>query len=312
MEVDRSVAGLFGVQIDFPQLTERVGLDEMPLVVHVESVIDRVALHVGDESGDIDDGHVHDTTLSAVTPDRLLDAFHSVADGVSTVIASTHDWGLSGRRDGQYRADLAADQVALEALRTLPVGVLSEESGAENLDRDIVVVVDPLDGSTNASRGVGHCATSLCAVDADGPLVSLVAHVNTSTRWWAIRGAGAWRDGVPLSAPPERSWDEAVVAVSGRPPVDPGWWQFRALGASALDICMVADGSFDAFVDCSVDAHGVWDYLGALLVCREVGVDIRDALGRDLVVLEHGARRTPVVAPSGLIDRALAVRATLP
>ncbi len=231
---------------------------------------------------------------------------------MTVAVSSADDWGLSGVRDGQYNADLEADRVALEMLRQLPVGVLSEESGAENLDRDVVIVVDPLDGSTNASRGVRHFATSLCAVDAEGPLVSLVANLAAPVRWWAIRGAGAWRSGEPLAAPSARPWEKSVVGVSGPPPSHPGWWQYRALGASAIDICMVADGTLDAFIDCSVDAHGVWDYLGALLVCREAGIEIHDAKGRDLVVLDHDARRTPVVAHPTNIDRALAARETRP
>ena len=56
----------------------------------------------------------------------------------------------------------------------------------------------------------------------------------------------------------------------------------------------VADGVLDGFVDCSVDAHGPWDYLGGMLICREAGAVVADALGRDLVVLEHAGRRTPV------------------
>ena len=60
-------------------------------------------------------------------------------------------------------------------------------------------------------------------------------------------------------------------------------------------MCSVASGVFDAFVD--VDrAHGVWDYLGAYLVCAEVGLTMVDSAGEELVVLEHGARRGPVVA----------------
>ena len=50
------------------------------------------------------------------------------------------------------------------------------------------------------------------------------------------------------------------------------------------------------YVDCSRDAHGPWDYLGGLLVCREAGAVVADAFDRELVVLDHAARRTPVAA----------------
>jgi len=71
--------------------------------------------------------------------------------------------------------------------------------------------------------------------------------------------------------------------------------KFRFAVNAALDLCAVADGTLDGYVD--VDrAHGVWDYLGALLVCQEAGVTIVDAVGEELVVLDHGARRAPVAA----------------
>jgi fructose-1,6-bisphosphatase/inositol monophosphatase family enzyme len=161
------------------------------------------------------------------------------------------------------------------------------------------VVLDPLDGSTNASRGIPWFATSLCLVDRDGPAAALVVNQANGVRYWAERGRGAWRDGVPIRPSGCAALADAVVAVSGPPPASAGWAQFRALGAAALDLCLVADGTVDGYVDCVADAHGVWDYLGGALVCAEAGAAMTDALDRDLVVLDHAARRTPVAAATG-------------
>jgi fructose-1,6-bisphosphatase/inositol monophosphatase family enzyme len=49
----------------------------------------------------------------------------------------------------------------------------------------------------------------------------------------------------------------------------------------------------------------VWDYLGGLLVCREAGAAVEDAAGRDLVVLDHSARRAPVGAATPALLGAL-------
>ena len=176
------------------------------------------------------------------------------------------------------------------------VGVLSEESGLHYGDRPIVVVVDPVDGSTNAAAGLPWFATSLCAVDGDGPLVAVVVNQATGVRFEAVRGEGARADGVTLRTSGCKELSDAVVGLSGLPPRHLGWRQFRALGASALDLCAVASGSLDAFIDCSVDAHGPWDYLGGLLVCTEAGAVVRDIADRDLVVVDHLARRTPLAA----------------
>lgn len=239
---------------------------------------------------------------------QVLDVFDEVASAIAGVLTEVDDWGTSGRRDGQYHADLLVDAVALPILRSAGFGILSEESGSERLDAPVVVCIDPLDGSTNASRGIPHFATSLCAVDRDGLWVALVVHQARANRWWAVRGEGAFGIEGRLERTSAPEWSQAIVAISGPAPLDPGWGQFRSFGASAIDMCLVADSTVDAFIDMSPSAHGVWDYAAATLICHEAGVEVRDAQGRDLIVLNHGARRTPMAAPVGLMEQAFRVR----
>ncbi len=217
------------------------------------------------------------------------------------------DWDLSGGRAGQYASDLVADEAAHEVLDAAGVGVLSEESGLVRGDAEVVMIIDPLDGSTNASRGLSWWATSVCAVDRAGPAASVVVDLVHGTRHAAARGRGATRDGTPIGTSGLRKLDEAMVGISGLPPRPLGWRQFRALGASALDLCAVADGALDGWVDCSPDAHGVWDYAGAMLICREAGAEIVDALGRELIVMDHAARRTPIAGATPELCAALSV-----
>jgi fructose-1,6-bisphosphatase/inositol monophosphatase family enzyme len=243
--------------------------------------------------------------------DELLEVLGATADAVAEALADHGDWGPSGSREGQYASDLAADAAALAVLGEAGLGVLSEESGGRDLDAGVVVVIDPLDGSTNASRGIPWYATSLCAVDAEGPVAALVVHLVSGTRWEAVRGGGARRDGRPIRPSASRELARSIVGLSGFPPRWLGWSQYRALGAAALDLCAVADGTLDGYVDCSWDAHGSWDYLGGLLVCTEAGASVVDADGRDLVVLAHEGRRTPVAAGTPeLLDELVAARAT--
>jgi fructose-1,6-bisphosphatase/inositol monophosphatase family enzyme len=72
-------------------------------------------------------------------------------------------------------------------------------------------------------------------------------------------------------------------------------------------MCLVAKGALDGYID--FHDHGVWDYLGALLICREAGCAIGEASGRDLIIGDHEERRTPVVARSqDLLVDLLAIR----
>ncbi len=244
--------------------------------------------------------------------DDLLRLLTEVADAVTTALAGVDDWGLAGTVPGQHRSDLVADAAALAVLDRYPVGILSEESGRQHTDREIVVVVDPLDGSTNAAHGIPWYATSLCAVDGAGPRVAVVRDQARGTTWTAVRGQGSRCDGQAIAPSSCVAMGEALVALSGMPAQWLGWRQYRALGAAALDLCLVASGVVDAYLDCSPDAHGPWDYLGGLLVCQEAGAPAVDARGRELVVLGHGDRRTPVAAATpALLAEALDARARL-
>ncbi|MEY2420880.1 MAG: monophosphatase [Acidimicrobiaceae bacterium] len=234
------------------------------------------------------------------------------ADAIRSAIGALDDWGLAGTRPGQYRSDIAADAAAVSLLIDRGLGVLSEETGRHHPERAITVVVDPVDGSTNASRGIPWYAISLCAVDDEGPLAALVANLADGTTFRAERGAGATVDELPLTPSARTRMNESLVALSGYPRHYLGWYQFRALGAAALDLCAVAAGVVDAYIDCSTNAHGPWDYLGGVLVCREAGALVVDADDRDLVTLEYTDRRTPVAAGTQLLlDEAVAARRTL-
>lgn len=232
----------------------------------------------------------------------LIGFLHDVADAAADALDEIENWDFSGERDGQYAADVVVDDVIVAMLESAGFDVLSEESGSRGgtggvEGNGLLAVVDPLDGSTNASRGLPWFATSICIVDRDGLRAALVAEQSGSeTRYAAVRGGGANCDGVPLRAVPMTSLGDAVIGVNGAPPGDPGWWQTRSLGAAALDISLVAKGALDGYVD--FHDHGVWDYLAAVLICREAGCVVEDADGRDLLILDPAVRRSPVVANS--------------
>lgn len=296
MQIKWTATGIFRMEVDFPCLTHRIGLNEVSFVMHMKGMVDGVVFEIGNKPGYVDDRHEGQATVDLMDDRILQEVLDETAAAIRGVLGNLEDWGLAGTRDGQYLSDLAADAAALEVLERAGLGVLSEESGRHRPEADITVVLDPLDGSTNASRGIPWYATSLCAVDADGARASLVINLATGDRFEALRGGGATRNGDVLTTSGATNMRESLVALSGYPDHWLGWYQFRSLGACALDLCAVACGVVDGYIDCSWNAHGSWDYLGGLLVCQEAGAVIVDAEDRDLVVLEHEDRRTPVAA----------------
>ncbi|HZD65380.1 MAG TPA: inositol monophosphatase family protein, partial [Acidimicrobiales bacterium] len=227
---------------------------------------------------------------------ELVATLNEAADAVVRALAELPDWGPAGARSGQYRSDLVADDAALAVLDGAGFGVLSEESGLHDPGRAMLVVVDPVDGSTNAARGLPFFATSLCALDSSGPRAAVVLQLPAGPRYEAVRGGGARRDGRQIRPSACRDLSRAVVGVNGWPAQHLGWRQYRVLGSAALELCAVADGSLDGFVDLSRRGLAPWDYLGALLVCTEAGARVGEGGGRELVVREASERRAVVAA----------------
>ena len=228
---------------------------------------------------------------------EILQVLNNTADAVSQVLATNTDWSLSGIRHTQYSVDVRADNAALAVLHEAGCAVLSEESQITGQwgDDDILVVMDPLDGSTNASRGVQWFATALCALDKNGMRASLVVNqASGKDRYWATQGGGAFHNGKQMHPSACSTLKEAVVGVSGLASFRPQWSQFRALGAAALDICLVAQGVLDGWVD--FHSHGVWDYLASILICQEAGVATSEHQDRELLVTQYDQKRTPIVA----------------
>jgi len=228
--------------------------------------------------------------------EALLEVLTEAARAVRSALSGLGDWRESGSRPGQYQLDLVADAAALGVLHAAGFGVLSEESGVTGPGApELLVVLDPVDGSTNASRGIPWFATSLCVVDGQGPRAALVVNQSSGVRYEAVRGGGARRDGRPISPSGCRELSEAVIGVSGYPGHHPGWSQFRALGSAALDHCAVAEGVLDGYRLVGGSWLHVWDYLGGMLVCAEAGAVVGELHGHDLVTRDD-SERSPVAA----------------
>lgn len=243
-------------------------------------------------------------------PTSLVNLFVSVADAIGDGLEGLQHWGLVDGSDQQYGHDVMADEIALDRLLSAGLGVVSEETGVHGSDRSIIAVVDPIDGSTNASHGLPYFNTSIAAVDDDGLLVGVVKNQVTGRLFTAIRGQGAQCDGAPAAVSGVDHLSDAIVLFNDLPPGRLGWRQFRVLGASALDLCQVARGGMDAFVDASAAGNSPWDYLAGTLICREAGGTVVDLAGGDLLTTDHGAKRYPIAAATPQLADQLVQRMT--
>ena len=235
---------------------------------------------------------------------RLLEVLDDAVRAVHGALDVLEDWGPSGGKPGQYRLDLAADGAALPVLHGAGLTVLSEESGVTgDGGSGLLAVIDPIDGSTNAFRGVPFYSTSICVLDDEGPRVGVVTNQATGLRYAAVRGDGAQKDGRDITPSGCEDLEAAIVGISGFPGTHPGWAQYRALGAASLECCAVGEGVLDAYLVVGRSTLYSWDYLAGLLVCREVGAAEGEREGRDLIVRDASSRRPIVAATRRLADR---------
>jgi myo-inositol-1(or 4)-monophosphatase len=233
-----------------------------------------------------------------------------------TTIERVRETGTRGSGgDRTLVIDQSAEELVIDALvEHIGSGflVISEERGEVDYGGDSIrVVIDPIDGSLNAKRQIGHYALSIAV--AAGPVMAdvvfgYVYDFGPSEEWWATRGAGAFCDGEQLDAAVgERRSHDGRLEVLGIESADPRWvqrsidalvaeaYRLRGLGAIAVSLCHVAAARFDGMVslrDCrSVDAAA-----GQLIV-REAGGMVSfprfaDRLAAPLDLAPH----SPVVA----------------
>jgi len=193
--------------------------------------------------------------------------------------------------DRTLEIDQGAEQLVLDQLDGLVQEgyrfmAVSEERGEIDYGDDGVrVVIDPIDGSLNAKRGLPSYALSIAV--ADGETMADVAFgfvhdFGPSEQWWAWRGQGAWLNGAPLDpALGERRGRDGRLEVLGIESADPRWIQgsidalvdtafrLRALGTIAASLCQVAAARFDGLVSLR-RSRGV-DAAAGQLIVREAG-----------------------------------------
>ena len=187
--------------------------------------------------------------------------------------------------DEQAEAGVFAQLDALHADGARFTAV-SEERGEVDYGGDAIrVVIDPIDGSVNAKRGLPHHSLSIAV--ADGPTMAdvffgFVHDFGPEEEWVARRGQGAFLDGVRLERDvPERLTEEGKLEVLGLESADPRWireaaddlaraaYRVRALGTIAVTLCQVAAARLDAM--CTLKGCRAVDAAAAQLIVREAG-----------------------------------------
>jgi myo-inositol-1(or 4)-monophosphatase len=200
--------------------------------------------------------------------------------------------------------DQAAEEVILARVREAAGAIVSEEIGRLGGEERPLVVVDPIDGSLNAKRGIPFFSVSIAVAEGEtmGDVVFGFVHdFGSREEWTARRGEGAWLNGEPLGdvRPKDEieilSFEATRTSLVAReaPKVADLAHRLRIMGSLALSLCHLAAGRVDAV--CSLKPARSVDIAAAQLLCREVGLaidlfDVEDSFGAAPLDLEQRSR----------------------
>ncbi len=225
--------------------------------------------------------------------DRALDVAVAAAKEAGKILVKRQFNGLQvGFKDGNVKnvvtnADTEADAIIRGIiLKNFPEHSIISEEDAPKKGNEYTWHVDPLDGTTNYSKGANYYCVSIALAKGSELLLGVIYSPVTSELYTAISGKGAFLNGKKISTGSTNSLEQALVcvdtayvdaerkkAVEVLQKLLPNVKSIRIKGAGALTLCEVAAGKADAYIRMGSSA---WDYAAGTLILREAGGIVTD------------------------------------
>jgi len=239
---------------------------------------------------------------------NVYDAIHPILG--SKKAAEKAQRGAGG--DISMQIDLIAENIVINTLENEKVNLLliSEELGEKyigNKEKAIknqnVLIIDPVDGSNNAVRGIPYCSISIAY--AIGKSIkdikkAVVLDLVSKDIYWAVKGEGAYLNDKKIQVSNLDLSDNCFFELNlpkknafqnlGKlKPIIERFHRIRILGSSALTLCQVAKGSMEAFINLR-ESNRLVDVAAGLLILKEAngqffsldGIEIDQKLSIDL------------------------------
>lgn len=168
--------------------------------------------------------------------------------------------------------------------------IIGEEFEKDKVsETDLVWVIDPIDGTTNYIQGLPFCCISLGLWQGNTPLVGVVFNPITKQLWTAKKGNGAFLNQKKISCSQKKSMDYSYGGFGwGRnvkkaqinfPKLLPILHKVRTLGSATLEMCLVAEGIYDFYLQNEIN---IWDFAASALIVLEAGGKITEINGHPL------------------------------
>jgi myo-inositol-1(or 4)-monophosphatase len=253
-----------------------------------------------------------------MTNEQWLEVFKSIGkkmrEGLSDILSREGGkvpLGKGAGGDKTFPVDRWAEDIIIAALEKVQKQgesfmLISEELGIRKFgDGRKVVLADPIDGSNNAKTGIPFFSTSIALLNGDRLAdlsVAYVINLAVGDEFWAVRGQGAFKNGVRIRTSATEGITivayEASSPKSDLPRIMPLMQQAkrtRCFGSTALDLSYLASGALSVFA--TATASRAFDYAAGMLILEEADGVITDLSGDRLDHIVVGLDRTvPLLA----------------
>lgn len=206
--------------------------------------------------------------------------------------------------DISMHIDPVAEDAIVKFLEKANANILliSEELGEKYIGKEEeakanhnILIIDPLDGSNNAVRGVPYCSVSIAYAigkRTNGIKKAVVLNLSTKDIYWAEKGKGAYLNDTKIHVSnfdisekcffefnlPMKNLMENLQKLT---PLIRRFYKIRILGSSALTLCQIAGGSIEAFINLR-KSNRLVDVAAGMLILKEAGGKIFSLDGTDI------------------------------
>ena len=250
-----------------------------------------------------------------VTLEEQVD--QAVREAVARLTDPTAVRSIRAKSETDYvtNVDVAVQEFLRERLAVLAPDVqfMGEEQDNSALDWSRPCwILDPVDGTTNLIHRFRHSAVSLALTKAGQILFGVVYNPYSGECFTARQGRGAFCNGIPIRVSGTERLGDSLISVGTVPGcrelADTAFRQMRELydrcqdvrrtGCASLDLCWVACGRLDSYVELMLQP---WDYAAGMLILAEAGGQVTAPGGAPLSLAEGG----PLLASNGRLHSAL-------
>ncbi len=244
----------------------------------------------------------------------LEDAGNRIADKISGLSHDSASQILKVGADGTptRRIDHECEEIFISVMKEndVPYSIMSEEAGFVGDQGGPVMLVDPIDGTTNALNGLPYYSLSVGLVEKDlrSATAAFVMNLSDHTVYTALKGEGAYRNGKEIHTGRRsgiyiinygRKTDPYLERIISRA------FKYRKFGSTALDLCLLAQGSADAVFSIGPGSSPRnFDVAAGILIAEEAGGYVSDIEGNPYNLgLDPSAKKDMI----GVAEKAMVV-----